>query len=162
MHLKPTAESLRALRSEPAVILPSLLGCDFGNLQREIAALEAAGVQALHLDVMDGHFVPNFTYGMTIVTAVRKLTQLPLDVHLMMSAPQKYLKQFADAGADCLTIHAEIDADLPKTLKSIRELGLMAGLALNPAPPPIGCAHLVGMRLVANHECRCWVWRPSF
>ncbi len=135
MHLKSTVESMRALRNEPTVILPSLLGCDFGNLQKEIETLEAAGVRALHLDVMDGHFVPNFTYGMPIVAAVRRLTQLPLDVHLMMSAPQKYLKQFADAGADCLTIHAEIDADLPETLTSIRELGVMAGLALNPGTP---------------------------
>ncbi len=82
---------MHALRDEPAVILPSFLLCDFGNLQREIERLEEAGVKALHLDVMDGHFVPNLSYGMPIVAAVRKLTDLPVDVHLMISAPEKFI-----------------------------------------------------------------------
>ncbi len=126
---------MHALRDEPAVILPSFLLCDFGNLQREIERLEEAGVKALHLDVMDGHFVPNLSYGMPIVAAVRKLTDLPVDVHLMISAPEKFIPQFVDAGADCLTIHAEIDSDLPAVLTSIRSAGVMAGLALNPGTP---------------------------
>jgi ribulose-phosphate 3-epimerase len=124
-----------ALRDEQIVVLPSFLLCDFGNLQREIERLEDAGVKALHLDVMDGHFVPNLSYGMPIVAAVRKLTKLPVDVHLMISAPEKFIPQFVDAGADCLTIHAEIDSDVLAVLTSIRSAGVMAGLALNPRTP---------------------------
>ncbi len=126
---------MHALRDEAAVVLPSLLQCDFGNLQREIERLEEAGIKALHLDVMDGHFVPNLSYGMPLVAAVRKLTQLPLDVHLMISAPEKFIPQFVDAGADCLTIHAEIDSDVAAVLTSIRSAGVLAGLALNPRTP---------------------------
>jgi ribulose-phosphate 3-epimerase len=126
---------MHALRDQPAVVLPSFLQCDFGNLQREIERLEAAGFKALHLDVMDGHFVPNLSYGMPIVAAIRKLTQLPIDVHLMISAPEKFIPQFVEAGADCLTIHAEIDSDVPAVLTSIRQSGILAGLAINPRTP---------------------------
>ena len=121
-------------QSAPSV-LPSLLLCDFGNLAREIELLEEAGVTALHLDVMDGVFVPNFTYGMTIVKAVRALTELPLDVHLMMVSPEKYLQQFVDAGADILTIHAEAVDDPRPVLDSIRDRGVGAGIAINPVTP---------------------------
>lgn len=124
-----------ALHDEPAVVLPSLLQCDFGNLQREIERLEEAGIKAFHLDVMDGHFVPNISYGMPIVAAVRKVTKLPIDVHLMISSPEKYIPQFVDAGADGLTIHAEIDSDVPAVLTSIRSAGIIAGLAVNPRTP---------------------------
>ncbi len=130
-----TSRSLRAmqhLRQEKHVILPSLLLCDFGDLKREIGQLEEAGVKALHLDVMDGHFVPNLTYGMPIVAGIRKLTNLPIDVHLMISEPSKYIRQFAEAGADCLTIHAEIAEDVSSTLEQIRSLQVGVGLALNP------------------------------
>ena len=126
---------MHALRDEPAVVLPSFLQCDFGNLQREIERLEEAGIKAFHLDVMDGHFVPNLSYGMPIVAAIRKLTKLPLDVHLMISSPEKFIPQFVDAGADCLTIHAEIDSDVPAVLTSIRSAGILAGLAVNPRTP---------------------------
>jgi ribulose-phosphate 3-epimerase len=135
--------SLAVLREAAPVVLPSLLLCDFGNLEREIRTLEAAGVRALHLDVMDGHFVPNLTYGMPIVEACRRLTSLPIDVHLMISEPQKYIRPFFDAGADNLTIHVEAVADphsdagggLRSVLQEIRSLGAGAGLALNPATP---------------------------
>ena len=123
---------MQALRSEKHVILPSLLQCDFGNLQREIEQLEAAGVRGLHLDVMDGHFVPNLSYGMPIVAGIRKLTSLPSDVHLMISEPSKYIGQFVESGADCLTIHAEISEDVPATLELIRSAGAGVGLAINP------------------------------
>jgi len=126
---------LDTLRATSPAILPSLLLCDFGNLEREIARLTAAGVQALHLDVMDGVFVPNFTYGMTIVEAVRKLTPLPLDVHLMMTGPKKYVRQFRDAGADILTFHVEAVSDPGPLLEEIRGLGAGAGLAINPETP---------------------------
>ncbi len=123
------------LRAHTPVILPSLLQCDFGNLQREVERLEEAGVQALHLDVMDGHFVPNFTYGMPIVAALRKLTQLPLDVHLMISEPSRYASAFIDAGADLITFHIEAQPEPRSLLQEIRQRGLGAGLALNPATP---------------------------
>lgn len=97
--------------------------------------LDEAGVSALHLDVMDGVFVPNFTYGMTIVEAFRKLTDLPLDVHLMMVHPEKYIRQFHEAGADVITIHAEATGDAAGTLQQIRELGAAAGIAINPDTP---------------------------
>jgi ribulose-phosphate 3-epimerase len=123
------------LRHSPPVILPSLLLCDFGNLEAEVRAVEAAGARALHLDVMDGHFVPNITYGMTIVEAVRKLTDLPLDVHLMISEPAKFVDAFVDAGADILTIHAEAVDDPAPVLRQIRKRGAAASLAINPPTP---------------------------
>lgn len=123
------------LKDASPAVLPSLLLCDFGNLEREIEQLESAGVAALHLDVMDGVFVPNFTYGMTIVAALRKLTELPLDVHLMMVNPEKYIDQFCDAGADIITVHAEATDDAPAILQQIRDLGLASGIAVNPDTP---------------------------
>jgi ribulose-phosphate 3-epimerase len=124
----------RLRRAVPA-ILPSMLLCDFGNLEREVAELEAAGIEVLHLDVMDGHFVPNLTYGMPIVEALRKLTQMTLDVHLMISEPRRYIRQFTDAGADVLTIHVEAEANPAAVLEDIRAQGIGAGIALNPATP---------------------------
>jgi ribulose-phosphate 3-epimerase len=132
MHRRDHLERLRA--SSP-LILPSLLQCDFGHLAGEIRQLEAAGVSALHLDVMDGVFVPNLTYGMPIVAAVRKVTQLPLDVHLMIERPQRYAKAFADAGADIITFHIEACDDPRKLVQEVRDLGCIAGVALNPGTP---------------------------
>jgi ribulose-phosphate 3-epimerase len=126
---------LDTLRANSPAILPSLLLCDFGNLEREVARLEAAGVPGLHLDVMDGVFVPNFTYGMTIVGALRKVTRLPLDVHLMMTRPERYIRQFRDAGADILTFHVEAVDDPRPLLEEIRGTGAGAGLAINPLTP---------------------------
>lgn len=131
MNNRRSTEAMQSLRAAEYVILPSLLQCDFGNLQREIVALEEAGVRGLHLDVMDGHFVPNLTYGAPIVEGIRKLTQLPLDVHLMISEPVKYVQQFVDAGADCLTVHAEI-VDPVEVLQTIQAAGVGTGIALNP------------------------------
>jgi ribulose-phosphate 3-epimerase len=128
-------ECISNLREVSPAILPSLLLCDFGNLEREIERLEEAGVAALHLDVMDGVFVPNFTYGMTIVAALRNLTDLPLDVHLMMVHPEKYVEQFYGAGADIITVHAEATNDAPGLLQQIRKLGAGAGIAVNPDTP---------------------------
>ncbi len=123
------------MRESAPVVLPSLLLCDFGNLEREVRQLEEAGVQALHLDVMDGCFVPNFTYGMPIVEAFRRLTDLPLDVHLMINEPDRYIESFLQAGADLLTVHVEA-VDHPRdTLSRIKDLGAGAGIALNPGTP---------------------------
>jgi ribulose-phosphate 3-epimerase len=126
---------LNQLRSDAPVILPSLLMCDFGNLEREVERLHRAGLSALHLDVMDGHFVPNLTYGMPIVEALSRMTDMVLDVHLMISNPAEYLASFAKAGADLITIHVEAVDDPRPLLHRIRDLGVNSGLAFNPATP---------------------------
>jgi ribulose-phosphate 3-epimerase len=128
-------ELVSRLRGARPAILPSLLLCDFSDLRREVEAVEAAGVPALHLDVMDGHFVPNISYGIPIVEAVRQSTKLPIDVHLMISDPAKYIEQFRAAGADSMTIHAEAVSDPRPVLQRIRSLGALAGLAVNPPTP---------------------------
>ena len=126
---------LDRFRDSAPLVLPSMLLCDFGNLHREVRLLEEAGVEGLHLDVMDGHFVPNLTYGMTIVRAVRRLTDLPLDVHLMISNPADYLTSFREAGADVITIHAETVADPRPLLREIRQLDAVSGLAIDILTP---------------------------
>jgi ribulose-phosphate 3-epimerase len=123
------------LRAASPAVLPSLLACDFANLQREIRKVEEAGIPALHLDVMDGQFVPNISIGVPIVEAVRRTTDLPLDVHLMIEEPAKYVERFRDAGANALTIHIEAVKDPRFLLDKIRSLGALAGLALNPPTP---------------------------
>ncbi|HVW39377.1 MAG TPA: ribulose-phosphate 3-epimerase [Pirellulales bacterium] len=124
-----------ALRDASPAVLPSLLMCDYAHLQDEVDRLEAAGVAALHLDVMDGRFVPNLSYGLPLVEAFRKMTRLPLDVHLMISTPGEYVERFFDAGADGMTIHAEAVDDPRPVLEKIRSLGASAGLAINPPTP---------------------------
>ncbi len=114
---------------------PSLLSADFSRLGDEIRAAERAGADLFHLDVMDGHFVPNLTFGPMIVRAVRKLTRLPLDTHLMIEAPDTYIPQFADAGSDVITIHVEASTDVRRDLRTIREMGKKSGLTLNPDTP---------------------------
>jgi len=128
-------ERFLALRHSTPVILPSLLMCDFGDLRTEISKLAAAGIKSLHLDVMDGHFVPNLSYGMPIVAAIRELTDMPLDVHLMIEQPEKWIEPFYQAGADCITFHAEATANPIEVCQSIRKLGAAAGVAINPPTP---------------------------
>ncbi|MGE5188471.1 MAG: ribulose-phosphate 3-epimerase [Gemmatimonadota bacterium] len=113
-------------------IAPSLLSADFGRLADEIRAAEKAGADLLHVDVMDGRFVPNITIGPPVVAAIRKVATLPLDVHLMIVEPERYLEAFAAAGADVITVHAEATPHLQRALARIRELGKKAGVALNP------------------------------
>lgn len=125
-------DTISSLINASPAILPSLLLCDFARLEKEVERLEEAGVAALHLDVMDGVFVPNFTYGITIVKAISEITELPLDVHLMMVNPQNYITQFSDAGADILTVHAEAVDEPIEVLQKIRAVGCAAGIALNP------------------------------
>lgn len=128
-------QHLRTLRALPPQIAPSLLLCDFGNLEREVARLEDAQANVLHLDVMDGNFVPNLTYGMPIVAALRRLTSLPLDCHLMINRPEDYVEQFVDAGADIVTFHAEATSDPRSLCERLRKLGVGAGVAINPPTP---------------------------
>jgi ribulose-phosphate 3-epimerase len=117
-------------------IAPSILSADYAILADEIARVEAGGADVLHVDVMDGHFVPNITIGLPVVEAIRKRTRLPLDLHLMISNPDPFLERFVKAGGDWLTVHVEACPHLHRTLGRIRELGARAGVALNPATPP--------------------------
>ncbi len=117
------------------MIAPSILSADFARLGEEINAVADAGADVIHVDVMDGHFVPNITIGPPVVKAVRRITDLPLDVHLMIENPDQYLEAFAAAGADWITVHAETGYHLHRTIHSIKDLGKKAGVVLNPATP---------------------------
>lgn len=116
-------------------IAASILSADFRCLQEDVRRAEAAGANYIHCDVMDGHFVPNITFGPLLVDAVRKSTSLPLDVHLMISNPEKYVERFRQAGADILTVHAETCGDLPGVIRQIRASGARVGVAVNPDQP---------------------------
>ena len=116
----------------PVRIAPSILSADFGRLAEEVAAAEAAGADYIHVDIMDGRFVPNITIGPLVVRAVRKATKLPLDVHLMIVEPERYVDEFANAGADLISVHAEATPHLHRLVEHIRSLGKRASVALNP------------------------------
>ncbi len=117
------------------LIAPSILSADFMNLGKEIKEAEDAGADMIHVDIMDGHFVPNITVGQPIVAQIRKTTELPLDVHLMIEEPDRYLKEFIDAGADTLTVHLEAAKHLHRTIQWIKGSGIKAGVSVNPATP---------------------------
>ncbi len=116
-------------------IAPSILSADFSRLADEIAAVEAGGATVLHVDVMDGHFVPNITIGLPVVKSLRKATKLTIDTHLMIEEPNRYATQFVEAGADMVSVHVEADVHLQRTLVSIRDAGAKAGIAINPGTP---------------------------
>ena len=116
-------------------LAPSILSADFARLADEICTVEKAGADVLHLDVMDGRFVPNFTFGPPVVAAIRKVTSLPLDAHLMVETPSRFLDDFIRAGVNRLSIHAEAEPHLDRTLNHIREAGVLAGIAINPGTP---------------------------
>jgi ribulose-phosphate 3-epimerase len=124
-------------------IAPSILSADFLKLGEEIQAAEAAGADMLHIDIMDGHFVPNITIGPFIVESIRKITSLPLDVHLMIEEPDKYLRDFIKAGADYLTVHYEASVHLHRTVQWIKESEIKAGVSLNPATPIWNLEHIL-------------------
>lgn len=117
------------------LVAPSILAADFSRLDREVRRVEEAGCDLLHLDVMDGHFVPNLTFGPVIVEAVRRVARLPLDVHLMIDEPIRSVEAFARAGAARLTIHVEACQDVPATLRAVREMGVRPGISLRPGTP---------------------------
>lgn len=124
-------------------IAPSILSADFLKLGEEIKAAEEAGADMLHIDIMDGHFVPNMTIGPFIVESIRKITSLPLDVHLMIEEPDAYIKDFIKAGADYLTVHIEASVHLHRTVQEIKEGGVKAGVSLNPATSLWGLEHIL-------------------
>ena len=116
-------------------IAPSILSADFARLAQEIEKVEGAGADLIHLDIMDGHFVPNMTIGLPVVTSIRKITRLPLDAHLMIDNPGQYLDDFIEAGINWLSVHVEADVHLERTLQHLRQHGVRSGVALNPATP---------------------------
>ena len=123
------------MKNRKRLIAPSILSADFRNLEHEIKKVEEAGTDYIHCDVMDGHFVPNITFGPIVVEAVRKLTSLPLDVHLMISNPEKYISVFRKAGADIITVHAETCSNLSGVIDQIRNSGAKVGVCVNPDKP---------------------------
>ena len=116
-------------------IAPSILSADFSKLGEEITAAEKAGADFIHIDVMDGHFVPNITIGPLVVKSVKKIASLPLDVHLMIEEPDRYIRDFAESGADIITVHSEASVHLHRTIQNIKEFGIKAAVSVNPATP---------------------------
>ena len=125
-------------------IAPSLLAADFARLGAQIEAVERGGADLLHLDVMDGHFVPNLTMGPVVARAVRRVTRLPIDVHLMVREPDRFLEAFAEAGATMMSVHVETAVHLQRTIAEIKTLGCRAGAVLNPAPPGVALEEIAG------------------
>ena len=124
-------------------ISPSILSADVANLGRDVERLEKCGADMIHIDVMDGMFVPNISFGLPVIKAIRKYTTIPFDVHLMIEEPSRYIKEFVDAGADIITIHAEADRHLDRTINYIKSFGVKAAVALNPATPVEAIKHLI-------------------
>lgn len=124
-------------------IAPSILSADFSRLGEEIELLDKSGADVIHIDVMDGHFVPNLTFGMPVVKAIRKYTKLPFDVHLMIENPAMYVKDFIDAGADIITVHYESDRHIDRTINLIKENGCKAGIVINPGTAVEAIKHLI-------------------
>jgi ribulose-phosphate 3-epimerase len=118
-----------------AMIAPSLLSANFADLAEEIRKIEKGGADYLHLDVMDGNYVPNITFGAPLIKSIKKMSSIPFDVHLMVDKPERFIKDFVDAGADILTVHAEATTHLHRTIQEIKHYGIKAGVALNPATP---------------------------
>jgi ribulose-phosphate 3-epimerase len=131
------------MTSRPLIIAPSILSADFSKLGDEVRSVDEAGADWIHVDVMDGHFVPNMSFGPLVISAIRKVTKKPFDVHLMISPVDRYLEAFARAGADRITVHAEAGPHLDRSLQAVQALGKKVGVALNPATPVSAIAHVL-------------------
>lgn len=142
-------------------ISPSILAADFARLGEEVQRAEQAGADMLHIDVMDGMFVPNITYGPCVIQAIRQKTSLPFDVHLMIEEPERYVQAFYEAGADIITVHAEATRHLHRALGQIKDLGLKAGVALNPATPAEVVRHVLPLADGAGDDGKPRLWRPG-
>ncbi|MGH9174189.1 MAG: ribulose-phosphate 3-epimerase [Vicinamibacterales bacterium] len=125
-------------------LAPSVLAADFAELGREIAAAERGGADLIHVDVMDGHFVPNITVGLPVVRAIKRVANVPLDVHLMIEEPDRYLDEFVDAGASMLSVHVEVSPHLHRTIAAIKKRGARAGVVLNPSTPVVAIEEVAG------------------
>ena len=130
--------------AEGVKVAPSILSADFARLAEAVQTAEAGGADYIHVDVMDGHFVPNITVGPPVVKCIRRATQLPLDVHLMIADPARFVPDFADAGVNGLTVHAEATPHLHRVLQQLRELGIRPGVSLNPATPAYAISEIIG------------------
>jgi ribulose-phosphate 3-epimerase len=139
----PDEKILKTMPDTP-LIAPSILSADFGRLAEAVQMVEAAGADWIHVDVMDGHFVPNLTVGPSMVEALRKVTSLPLDVHLMMTNPDAFIPEFVEAGADILTVHVETCPHLHRTVQTIKERNIKAGVTLNPATSAVTLEEILG------------------
>jgi ribulose-phosphate 3-epimerase len=128
--------SMKKENTHDIKIAPSILSADFADLGREVAAITKAGADYIHIDVMDGHFVPNLTFGPCVIKSLRKHTHLPFDVHLMIESPERYIEEFAKAGADIITIHAEAVVHMDRVIQQIKDAGCKAGVSLVPSTPP--------------------------
>ncbi len=125
------------------LVAPSLLSADFTRMAEEVKAIEQAGADMIHIDIMDGHYVPNITFGPAMVSALRKITRLPMDVHLMISDPESFIPQFIDAGADLLTIHIESTVHIHRNVQTIKNLNVKAGISLNPHTPLVLATEII-------------------